>query len=298
MNFAKGLPTKMSRTLRTLTAVGAVAALTAGLAACSGGEGDQASGEQTLVVATSGSPKPFTYKDDSDELTGYDIEILKLIDEALDDVTLDYQVTDFPAMFAGLDSGRYNLVANNLSTSEERKEKYDFATPHTHHIFGVAVPEDSDITEFSSFEEFAGLTAYGEPGLNFTQILETYNEENANKAIEIDYTEADIASQYRALAAGQVDFMFNDKVVYDKVTEDSDLPLKFIPVPDEYLADFGTSLYSAFAFSKQTPNVDHIVEEFNAEIEKLGEDGTLQKLSEEYVGTDISSYRGKEDTTE
>ena len=244
---------------------------------------------QKLVVATSGSPKPFTYKDESGELTGYDIAVLKLIEG----IEFEYQVTDFPAMFAGLDSGRYNLVANNLSTSEERKEKYDFATPHTHHIFGVSVPEDSDINEISSFEELAGLTAFGEPGLNFTQILETYNEENADKAVKIEYSEADIASQYRALASGQVDFMFNDKVVYDSVAAASDLPLKFIPISDDYLAGFGTSLYSAFAFSKQTPNVDEVVEQFNAELKKLGEDGTLQELAEEYIGTDISSYEGK-----
>ena len=73
----------MSRIIRTAAALGALSVAVLGLGACSSDGGSQAeaaeNGAQTLLVATGAQPKPYTYLDENDELTGYDIEILRLV---------------------------------------------------------------------------------------------------------------------------------------------------------------------------------------------------------------------------
>lgn len=284
----------MNRSLRTAAAFGAIAALALGATACSGSadasENESGDGVQKLLVGTGAQPKPYTYLDENDELTGYDIELLKKVDEKLDDIELEFQVAEFPALFAGLDAGRYDIVANNLSATDERREKYDFSDPYIEAQFGIILPDDSDVKEVTSLDDLAGKKAYGEAGLNFTKVLEAYNEQHPEKPIQIEYTEADLQTQYNNLAVGQVDFAFNELVVFNGYAKAAGLPLTFEPLDGKYLSDeFGTNLFSAYAFSKQTKNVDKIVEEVNGALAELKEDGTQKKLSEQFFdGVDVT----------
>ena len=284
----------MNRIARSTLILGALAAITMGASGCAASSAGQAAdgadgaGTQHLVVATGASPRPFTFLDENDELTGYDIEILKLVDERLDDIEFEFQVAEFPALFAGLDSGRFNIVANNLSATEERREKYDFSDPYIEAQFGVAVAEGSDLAGATRIDDLAGKRTFGEPGLNFTKILEAYNEAHPDAQVQIEYSELDLQSQYKQLATGGVDFIFSDRVVYTGYG--SELPLEFAQLDgDALVEEYGTNLFSAYAVSKQTPNVDRIVEEINGVLAELREDGTLTKLSEQFFdGLDVS----------
>lgn len=281
----------MNRIARSTLALSAIAAVAMGATACSSGtekEAAAAEGVTTLTVATGASPKPYTFLDKNDELTGYDIEILRAVDEKLPEIEFKFEVVDFPQLFAGLDSGLYNIVANNLSATEERKEKYDFATPTIEAQFGIITKDDSQ--KITSLDVLAGKRTYGEPGLNFTRVLEQYNEQNPGKEISIEYTELDTQTQYKNLATGGIDFLFNERVVYNELGgPDTALKLNFTELDGQYLSDtFGTNLYSAFAFSKRTKDVDAIVEQINGAIGELDEDGTLAKLSDEFFGYDVT----------
>ena len=88
---------------------------------------EAADGERTLVVGVPGTPKPYNYVNDSGELVGYEIDMLNAMAEKMN-VKLDYQVTEFESMFAGLDAGRYDLIIGNISKKPEREEKYLFCT--------------------------------------------------------------------------------------------------------------------------------------------------------------------------
>lgn len=285
----------MSRFARTSATLGAIIIATLGLGACAAGgtqaDNSDASGDnaQVLIVATGASPKPYTFIDENDELTGYDIEILKLVDEQLDDVEFKFEVAEFPALFAGLDSGRFQAVANNLSATEERREKYDFSVPYIEAQFGIVATEGSGIGEIESLEELAGKRTYGTPGLNFTKMLEQFNEENPDNQIIIEYTELDLQLQYQNLAAGLVDFAFGEQVVYKGYGPDAGLELEFYPLDSDYLVEtYGTNLYSAFAFSKATDQTE-VIAKIDAAIEQLLADGTISELSLEFFdGIDVT----------
>ncbi|MBK0421748.1 transporter substrate-binding domain-containing protein [Leucobacter sp. CSA2] len=288
----------MARFARSTLLLGAIAAVAMGATACSTGGANEAAGnvsneggkERTLLVATGASPKPYTFQDEAGNLTGYDIEILKEIDKRLPDVAFEFQVAEFPALFAGLDSGRFDLVANNLSATKERKEKYDFSDPYIEAQFGIILPKNSSVKDVKTLDDLAGKKTYGEPGLNFTRVLEEYNAQHPDKKIEIEYTEADLQTQYKNLATGGIDFLFNERVVYNGYGGQKGLNLDFKPLDGGYLTKtFGTNLYSAYAFSKQKPDVEKNVQEINGALAELKKDGTLKKLSERFFdGVDVT----------
>lgn len=285
----------MSRIARTSLALAAVAAVAMGATACSANAGDAAQAQESdsagvrkVLVVTGASPKPYTFLDENDELTGYDIEILKEIDRRNDDLEFEFQVAEFPALFAGLDSGRFDVVANNLSATEERREKYDFSEPYIEAQFGIIQREGAKAV--TTLDDLAGKKTYGEPGLNFTKVLEAYNEQHPDAAITIEYTELDLQSQYNALAAGQVDFLFNELVVFNGYGAEAGLDLEFTPLDGEYLADtFGTNLHSAYAISRQSDDPEGLVEQIDAGLAELDQDGTLVELSERFFdGVDVT----------
>ncbi|CAG7618665.1 transporter substrate-binding domain-containing protein [Leucobacter soli] len=277
----------MTRLTRTTAALGALTIAALGLSACASGGGAEAAesaGAETLVVGTSGAVKPYTFYDEDDNLTGYDIEVLKLIDEKLDDVAFEFQATDFPGLFPALDAGRFNIVANNLSTTEERREKYDFSDPYIEAVFGIVQQTGKGVAGLTTIDQLAGKRTYGTPGLNYTKMLEAYNEANPDAQIEIEYTELELQQQFQGLATGAVDFIFSEQVVFTGYGADAGLDVDFTQLDSDYLVDtYGTNLYSAFAFSRATDQ-SAVIEEINGALGELIADGTLAELSAEFFG--------------
>ncbi|HGR2186052.1 TPA: transporter substrate-binding domain-containing protein [Streptococcus pneumoniae] len=88
----------------------------------------ETSAQKTIVLATAGDVPPFDYEDKGN-LTGFDIEVLKAVDEKLSDYEIQFQRTAWESIFPGLDSGHYQAAANNLSYTKERAEKYLYSLP-------------------------------------------------------------------------------------------------------------------------------------------------------------------------
>ena len=130
----------MSRT-RTLLGLVAASAAALALAACSTGApaaSDDASGDEyglvkagTLTVATEGTYRPFSFHEDgSGDLTGYDVEVAEAVADKLG-LEVEFQETQWDAIFAGLDAGRFDVIANQVSINPEREEQYLFSEPYT-----------------------------------------------------------------------------------------------------------------------------------------------------------------------
>src|SRR5690554_7186037 len=59
-----------------------------------------------LKIGTEGTYAPFTFHDDSGELTGYDVEVITEVAKRLG-VEPEFHETQWDAMFAGLDAERF-----------------------------------------------------------------------------------------------------------------------------------------------------------------------------------------------
>jgi len=272
-----------TRLLSTL-AVSAVAALT--LAACGGGdesspegaaEGESASGlsleevqeEGVLTIGTEGTYRPFSFHEDgSGELTGFDVEIATAVGEELG-VEVNFEETQWDAMFAGLESARFDVIANQVSITDEREESYQFSDPYTvSNGVIVTLTENEDIT---SFEDLDGATTAQSLTSNWYELA-------TESGADVEAVEG-WAQSVALLEQGRVDATVNDKLTYlDYQETDNNENIKIA-------AETEDQSFSALTFRQGS---DSLVEAVNEAMATLAEDGTLTEISEKYFGEDVT----------
>lgn len=270
----------MSRA-RTLLGLAAASAAVLALAACSSGANDGGTdaaggGDEyglvssgTLTVATEGTYRPFSYHEDgSGDLVGYDVEVAEAVAEKLG-LEIEFQETQWDAIFAGLDAGRFDVIANQVSITPEREEQYLFSEPYTVSR-GVIVVNEGD-TSISSFEDLAGKTTAQSLTSNWYELA---TESGANvEAVE------GWAQAVSLLQQGRVDATINDQLTFlDYVNTTPDAAIEVAAETDD------TSL-SAFAFTQDKEALVAAIDEALAE---LRDEGVLAELGEKYFGADVS----------
>jgi cystine transport system substrate-binding protein len=222
-----------------------------------------------LNVGTEGTYKPFSFHEGgTGELTGYDVEVVTAVAKKLE-VEAKFQETQWDAIFAGLESGRFDTIANQVSITEDREAKYDFSEPYT--VSTGVVVTAADNNEINSFEDLSGKTTAQSLTSNW------YNLAKESGA-KIEAVEG-WAQSITLLEQGRVDATINDKLTYlDYQNTDNNPNIKIAVETDE-------QSFSALAFPKGSADLVNAVDTALAELEA---DGTLTELSEKYFGADIS----------
>src|SRR5690606_16272566 len=124
---------------RRLLTVAAIVIAASALTACSASDAPAQTGSSsgpdyglvkdgTLIVATEGTYRPFSFHADggTGDLTGFDVDIITAVAEKLD-LKVEFQETQWDAIFAGLDAGRFDVIANQVTINDERSAKYLFS---------------------------------------------------------------------------------------------------------------------------------------------------------------------------
>ncbi|MEG2422345.1 amino acid ABC transporter substrate-binding protein [Glutamicibacter sp.] len=220
-----------------------------------------------LTVGTEGTYRPFSYHE-GNELTGYDVEVIEAVGEKMG-VEVKFQETQWDAIFAGLDAGRFDAIANQVSINPEREEKYLFTEPYTVST-GVVVTK-SDNSEITSFETLEGKTTAQSLTSNF---YETAKAAGAN----VEPVEG-WAQSITLLKQGRVDATVNDKLTFlDAQKTNPDDSIKIAAESEE-------KSESAVALRKDSTELAQAID---TALEELRAEGELAKISEKYFGEDVS----------
>jgi cystine transport system substrate-binding protein len=263
-------------------ALGAVAVTALALSGCgsdSGGSSDEQAGGVSLqeiqdagviTVATEGTYRPFTFHEGgSGELTGYDVEVMRAVADELG-VEVEFEETQWDAIFTGLDAGRFDMIANQVSITPEREKDYSFSTPYTVSP-GVVVVREGD-TSIKSFEDLAGKTTA-------QSLTSNWYEMAKDAGAQVQNVEG-WAQAVTLLQQERVDATINDKLTFlDYENTEGDSGIEIAVETDEVANN-------AFAFRQGSDELVEAVDEALATLEK---DGTLAEISEKYFGADVSS---------
>ena len=129
----------------------------------------QSKGE--IVVATEGAWAPWTYHDEAGTLVGFDVEVAQAIAAKLG-VTATFAETEWDGIFAGLDSGRYDIAANGVEITDERAETYDFSVPYGYIRTALIVRGDNE--DITSFEDLNGKHTANSIASTYMTLAESY----------------------------------------------------------------------------------------------------------------------------
>ena len=225
-----------------------------------------------ITIATEGVWAPFTYHDETtDELVGFDVEIAAAIAEKLG-VEADFKEVAFDGGLTGVTTGTFDMMANGVDVTDDRKETYDFTHPYAYdHAVVVTLASNNDI---NSFDDLAGKTTANSAGSTY----EAMGIEHGATCSNVDT----IGETMTLVLNGTVDATINANTSaqdYFKTTGTTEL--KVAAMDDE------VTMY-AIPLAKGADN-DSLREAINQAISELREDGTLAEISNKYFGADITS---------
>ena len=222
-----------------------------------------------ITIGTEGTWPPMTYHDEAGELTGFDVEVAKAIAEKLG-VKAEFVETDWDSLIAGLGVGRFDIIVNEVTPTEERKQTYDFSDPYTY-VYDVVITKE-DNNDISTMEDLKGKKTSNTISSTHAQIAESYGAE----VIAVDTFEASI----EMVLQGRADATINGELVFnDYITQKPDSGLK--------IAAYNKEAISTAAIPVRKGQ-DRLREAINKALEELKNDGTFNEISMRYFGKDIT----------
>ncbi len=244
------------------------------LAACGGESGgsllNAVREKGSLTIATEGTWAPWSYHDENDQLTGFDIEVAQAVCDKLG-VEANFVEGEWDSLLMGLESGMYDTMANGVNVTPERSEKFDFSTPYAYSRTALMVRADDD--RIQSFEDLAGMTTANTISSTYAAVAERYGA----KVTGVD----DLNQTIELLLQSRIDATLNDEVTYlDYTAQHPEANIKVAAYTQE--AD-------AIALPlRKGQETETLRAEMDKALAELQEDGTLARLSVKYFGTDLT----------
>lgn len=222
-----------------------------------------------IVIGTEGTYSPNSYHDENGDLVGFDVEVGRKIAEKLG-VEAEFVESEWDSLFAAMDSGRIDIVVNEVEVTAERAEKYDFSQPYTYVHGALLVRSDNE--DIQSFDDISGKKSAQNLASNWTVTAESYGAqvvgvESMNQSVEL-------------LLSGRADCTLNaETAFYDY--------LKNHPEAEVKVAALSDSVNSSVVPVRK--GNESLVEAIDQALDEMRESGELAELSIKYFGEDVTS---------
>lgn len=234
-----------------------------------------------IIVGTGNAYEPYCYLDEKGNLSGYEYEVLKAIDELLPEYEFTYQTSDFANVLISLDANKIDIAAHQYEWNEERDEKYLFGKEsYTTYVTYLVVAKDR--ADIHSLDDLQGLKVKSSTGSNATYILENYNKEHPNNQIQLEYVNNSTDEEtVTGIINGVWDATIATKRDVEKLNKNYGDGLKVLTVVGEPVQSSSTY----FLFAKDNTKLQEAVDKA---LKELKDNGKLAQLSIDEIGGDYT----------
>ncbi|MBQ9119490.1 MAG: transporter substrate-binding domain-containing protein [Lachnospiraceae bacterium] len=246
-------------------------------------------GVRKITVAHSQAYAPYDYIDENGVSDGYEVAVLKAIDELLSEYEFEFVGTNDDDLLIGVESGRYQIGTKGVWWTAARTESYVFPE----HYIGSSITGLTFKTEYADWikdmESFAGFSGRLVPlapqNAQYT-IVENYNKTHPDAQVELIAAEQfSNSDSYQWVLEGRYDAVFDIKTSYENnvVREGGEY--------HDYAAQLSYVAYKAIPtwplFNRKE---QELADAYDKAWETLYEDGTLEALQQEYFGYSLFEY--------
>ena len=113
--------------------------------------GSAQAAQETYVVGSGGTYRPFEYENSQKQLEGFDIDIIKAIAKA-ENFNIKLVNTPWEGIFAPLGSGDRDIIISGITITDKRKQMVDFSAPYFPAEQSIVVPADSKVTSLAALK--------------------------------------------------------------------------------------------------------------------------------------------------
>ena len=170
-------------------------------------------------------------------------------------------------------------MANNLGKNEERRGKYLFSL-YPYVITPNVIITDTDQPANLDLEDLAGQSFGVVPASPQSMFLESWNEQNPDLAVDIQYVDSDPSTIIRDVYNGRFDATIYKTIYLQDVQDTFGIELQAHPIEDEESIQPPGSY---FIYQDQDEDLRNLMDTVLAE---MREEGRLAELSLVYLGQD------------
>jgi polar amino acid transport system substrate-binding protein len=249
-------------------------------------QNSSAAAVKTIVVATAGMPNPFSFVDDDGNVHGIDPEICEEIDKILPQYEFKFEVTEFPSVLGGLDSGKYQIGANSFTWTAARAEKYIFSIPIYESRSGFIVRPG--YTEIKKLEDIGGKRTGTMAGSAMATFLEGFNASHKDNPVLIEYAEGDEMMLHQKLLSGSYDFVISNDAFFPVLKALFQIEEDYVSLSNEEA--YQVSDPRVYLLIENSAEGKILAEAVNGAVKTLSENGTISAITKKYVDVDLVSH--------
>lgn len=225
-----------------------------------------------INIGTEGVYAPFTFVDEKGKLTGYDIEV---ITEAAkrSGIKINFITTPWDSMFLGLESKKYDIIANQISKNSDREKKYLFSDSYL--ISGAQIIVKDNNNKIKNLDDLKGKKVGTSVGSNYNKLLTEFDKK---KEINLVYYDGNVTEIFQEISLGRIDATVNDRLTVGENVKKLGLKVKTVGSPIN-------SVPSYFVFRKDS---EDLKEKIDKAILSMKKDGTLGKISKKWFNEDFT----------
>lgn len=224
--------TVVTRKHATLIAVAVgLAAMAAIPSASAEGKLEEVLARGKLIVGTGSTFAPWSFRDESGALVGFDVDIAKILAKGLfdDPEAVEFVVQGADARIPNVTTGKVDITCQYVTTTAARAQQVAFTIPHYREGVGLLVLKDS---KYKSYDDIKAAGSAVTAGV----LQNVFAEDTVHQALpeaNVDQFEsADLP--FQALSAGRIDAVVSDV---------SSLGWQIAQNPDKY-RDLGYGSYA------------------------------------------------------
>lgn len=226
-----------------------------------------------FILGLDDSFPPMGFRDDSNEIVGFDIDLAKEVALRLG-VKFRAQPINWDSKEQELATGNVDCIWNGLTITEERKNALSFSKPYLKNAQVLVVRQNSGIKNLA---DLAGKNIGLQAGSSAADALEAAAEFKGSVKSVIEFKDNIMA--LNDLEVGGVDGVVMDLIVANYAIATSGKPFVVLEEqlsPEEY----------GIAFRKNDVKLTDAVQQT---LEAMYKDGTVEKISAKWFGSDITS---------
>ena len=244
------------------------------LAGC-GGDTAKKEEAKKIVVGLDDNFPPMGFKDEKNEIVGFDIDLAKEAAKRLGR-EVEFKAIDWNSKEAELKSGRVDVLWNGLDITEQRKENMLFSEPYMDNRQIVFVSKGNKVA-IASEADLAGKTIGTQSG-GTTEEYFTKNAALKDSMKEVKYY-PDYITAFMDLENGRIDAVVGDEIIGRYYISKHPDEIEAVETVIGDVSQFG------FAFRKDD---QALRDEVQKVFDEMKADGTVAKISETWFAKDIT----------
>lgn len=220
-----------------------------------------------IRMAMSGQYPPFNFVDDTNTLTGFDVEIGNEIAKRIGIKSVAVS-TAWDGIIAGLLAKKYELICGSMAITDERLKSIDFSDPYYRSGAQVFVKKGSPIT---SVKDLEGKKV----GVTLGTTYEKWVRENIAGADLRTYK--GVPDMILEISTGRIDGFISDKIVGAIAIKEKGVPIALA----------GDLLYEEKMGIALRLNNPELKAAINTALADMKKDGTYNAISMKWLGIDV-----------